>query len=77
MISVGPHVSLFNGFSVGRSHFQSVPLFFPACTADMIMDMKDKSVEEVVDQVVMKVVNKITKEFVVGGHIAFTNGVKV
>ena len=47
--------------SVGRSHFQSVPLFFPACTADMIMDMKDKLVEEVVDQVVMKVVDKITK----------------
>ena len=43
----------------------------------MIMDMKDKLVEEVVDQVVMKVVDKITKEFVVGGHIAFTNGVKV
>ena len=68
-------MSLFNGFSVGRSHFQSVPLFFLACTADM--DMKDKLVEEVVDQVVMKVVDKITKEFVVGGHIAFTNGVKV
>ena len=43
----------------------------------MIMDMKDKLVEEVVDQVVMKVVDKITKEFVVEGHIAFTNGVKV
>ena len=51
-------MSLFNGFSVGRSHFQSVPLFFPE---DMIMDMKDKLVEEVVDQVVMKVVDKITK----------------
>ena len=56
VISVGPHVSLFNGFSVGRSHFQSVPLFFPDCTADMIMVMKGKLVEELVDQVVMKVV---------------------
>ena len=41
------------------------------------MVMKDKLVEEVVDQVVMKVVDKITKELVVGGHIPFTNGIKV